>query len=280
MSVASAAQTLVDEFQSRPTLRAGSLITTVFGDAIAPRGGSIWLGSLIRIMREFGINERLVRTSVYRLSRDGWFVVSQVGRRSYYSLSTEGERKFEHATKRIYSEPVTPWSGDWTLILVGELQHEQKEWLRKETAWLGFAAVGKSVLAHPGADAGQLEPILQHSDVAGKVVVMKARTLGAPDQDAMRELVRRSWNLDDIDRRYADFIEHFKPALGAVRRSRKILELNAMQIRTLLIQEYRKALLRDPLLPVPGRICRGGRMAHEQRGDGGRGPAPAVERIL
>ena len=67
MSVQTACQTLVDEFRSRPTLRAGSLITTVFGDAIAPRGGTVWLGSLIRALDGFGINERLVRTSVFRL---------------------------------------------------------------------------------------------------------------------------------------------------------------------------------------------------------------------
>ena len=59
MSVQRTCQNLVDEFQSRPTLRAGSLITTVFGDAIAPRGGTVWLGSLITAMAEFGISERL-----------------------------------------------------------------------------------------------------------------------------------------------------------------------------------------------------------------------------
>ena len=57
MSVQTSSQKLVDEFRARPTLRAGSLITTVFGDAIAPRGGTVWLGSLITAMAEFGINE-------------------------------------------------------------------------------------------------------------------------------------------------------------------------------------------------------------------------------
>ena len=71
MSIESACNLIVDEFRSRPTLRAGSLITTVFGDSIAPRGGTVWLGSLIRAMAEFGVNERLVRTSVFRLAREG-----------------------------------------------------------------------------------------------------------------------------------------------------------------------------------------------------------------
>ena len=82
MTTESVCQGLVDEFRSRPTLRAGSLITTVFGDSIAPRGGTVWLGSLISAMAEFGIKERLVRTSVFRLAKDGWLEYNQFGRRS------------------------------------------------------------------------------------------------------------------------------------------------------------------------------------------------------
>ena len=43
--------------------RARSLIVTVWGDALAPHGGTVWLAGLIRLMAPFGINERLVRTS-------------------------------------------------------------------------------------------------------------------------------------------------------------------------------------------------------------------------
>ena len=90
MTIDTACNQIVKEFRSRPTLRAGSLITTVFGDSIAPRGGTVWLGSLIRAMAEFGVSERLVRTSVFRLVKDGWLQSSQVGRRSFYSLTNEG----------------------------------------------------------------------------------------------------------------------------------------------------------------------------------------------
>src|SRR5210317_2306437 len=104
MTIETASRKLVREFSSRRTLRTGSLITTVFGDSIAPRGGTVWLGSLIRAMGEFGINERLVRTSVYRLVKDGWLQSRQIGRRSYYSLTDEGRERFALATHRIYGE--------------------------------------------------------------------------------------------------------------------------------------------------------------------------------
>src|SRR5207302_3499292 len=47
--------------------KARSLIVTVWGDTIAPHGGSVWLSGLIRLLAPFDINERLTRTSVYRL---------------------------------------------------------------------------------------------------------------------------------------------------------------------------------------------------------------------
>ena len=107
MSVKTSTKALLDEFRSRPTMRAGSLIITIFGDAVLPRGGTVWIGSLIRVLADFGVSERLVRTSVFRLTRDNWLDVNQVGRRSYYSLTEDGARRFEQATQRIYSrEPV------------------------------------------------------------------------------------------------------------------------------------------------------------------------------
>ncbi|MDH3589938.1 MAG: hypothetical protein OEQ74_11100, partial [Gammaproteobacteria bacterium] len=78
---------LVEDFRAQRPIRAGSLLITVFGDAIAPHGGTVWLGSLIRVLEGFGINQRLVRTSVFRLVKDGWLTTEQIGRRSYYSLT-------------------------------------------------------------------------------------------------------------------------------------------------------------------------------------------------
>ncbi len=249
MSISTITKSLVDEFRSRPTLRAGSLIITVFGDSIAPRGGTAWLGSLIKVMSEFGVSERLVRTSVFRLSRDGWLDANQVGRRSYYSLTEEGGQRFEQATHRIYGKPILDWPGDWCLVLLSGLDAQQRENVRKELSWLGFGTISTSLMAHPAPDLGDLQSLLQRLAVHDDTVVMNGRTLDGSQDKAMQGLVHRSWNLEEIDDRYEHFIEHFDPIRAAVRRNGKLSPLNAYQIRTLLIQEYRKILLRDPVLP-------------------------------
>ena len=54
----------VEDFLRDHPVRANSLIITIYGDSIAPHGGSVWLGSFINLVKPLGINDRLVRTSV------------------------------------------------------------------------------------------------------------------------------------------------------------------------------------------------------------------------
>lgn len=248
MTVESASKNLVAEFRSRRTLRTGSLITTVFGDSIAPRGGSVWLGSLIKVMADFGIGERLVRTSVFRLAQDGWLQSTQIGRRSYYSLTTEGREKFEQATNRIYGEPVSSWDGQWCLILLSGIDAAARDSVRKECGWLGFGALSTNVLAHPAPDMGDLDVTLRRLGLDDELVVMTGQTVRG--EVSMSALARASWNLDDIDERYAQFVQRFRPLMSEYGKNTDVAPNTAFLIRTLLIQEYRKILLRDPQLPA------------------------------
>jgi phenylacetic acid degradation operon negative regulatory protein len=247
MTIESASRKLVKEFRSRRTLRTGSLITTVFGDSIAARGGTVWLGSLINLMSDFGISERLVRTSVFRLVQDGWLQSSQIGRRSYYSLTEEGCERFAHATSKIYAEPTSDWDEKWYLVLLVGLDAGKKELVRKELGWLGFAALTSNMLAHPAPDEAGLDAVLRRLGSADELIVMSAHTIR--NAMAMRKLAQASWNLAEIDAGYADFIKRFSPLITAYGKDANVLPKSAFMVRTLLIQEYRKVLLRDPLLP-------------------------------
>ena len=248
MKVETACRRLVDEFKSRPTLRSGSLITTVFGDSIAPRGGNVWLGSLIEVMSHFGISERLVRTSVFRLARDGWLQSEQVGRRSYYSLTADGRTRFDQATHRIYGSPTSNWDGQWCLLLLSGLDTISKDAVRKECGWLGFGSLSASVLAHPAPDLHDLDVALRHLGIANELVVLSGQTIR--NEAGMRTLAHESWNLTDLNERYSAFVKMFRPIMSALRIDPEVAEKTAFVARTLLIQEYRKIMLRDPLLPT------------------------------
>ncbi|NNC76318.1 MAG: phenylacetic acid degradation operon negative regulatory protein PaaX [Woeseiaceae bacterium] len=247
MSLETECSKLLDELRARPTVRAGSLITTVFGDSIAPRGGTLWLGSLISIMKDFGISERLVRTSVYRLANDNWLESEQVGRRAYYRLTADGRERFRAATHRIYSMPTEGWDGYWCMLMLFNLQSKPRELARRELGWLGFGSLSSNVMAHPAPDKDDLDATLNRLGIAGDVVVMAGHTINS--DDAMRRLTHASWNLGDLEARYRNFINRFEPIFDSTAQQSAIDSKSAFIMRTMLIQEYRKILLRDPKLP-------------------------------
>jgi phenylacetic acid degradation operon negative regulatory protein len=64
-----------------------------------------------------------------------------------------------------------------------------------------------------------------------------------------RRLVESGWNLIELGHAYERFVAVFGPIGKALRTGRPPSPATAFVLRTLLIHEYRKIHLRDPLLP-------------------------------
>jgi phenylacetic acid degradation operon negative regulatory protein len=196
--------------------RAKSLVMTIFGDAIVPHGGRLWLGSLIELVGPLGATDRLVRTSVFRLVQDGWLVASREGRRSSYALEPEAQPRFARANRRIYAPPGLDWDGRWTLLMApnGSIDAGLRAAVRKELEWEGYAMLAPGLLAHPAGDAASLAEILARVDGAGKVFVCSATELPGVGGRPLGELVREGWNLDGVVTGYRRFIDDFTPLLA------------------------------------------------------------------
>lgn len=234
---------LAGRFRRQRPLRAGSLLITMFGDAIAPRGGAVTLGSLIRLAQPFGVTERLVRTSVARLANEGWLQARRDGRLSEYRLSASGRRRFADATRRIYAEIPRSWNGLWTLVLLPAAGAA----LREELEWLGFGQASAGCFAHPTRSVADAREQLSRLNGAARALVLEARN---GDAAADRELAQAGWDLGEIARSYRRLVQAFEPVHDALTRSTEPAPEGAFIVRTLLVHEYRKIHLRDPLLPA------------------------------
>ncbi len=243
----SAAAELVARFRRQRPLRGGSLIVTLFGDSIVPRGGIVALGSLIELAAPFGLNERLVRTATARLAHDGWLKRRRAGKLSEYHLSKNGRARFEEATKRIYSEPDTAWSGRWTLIVVPPMRAAERNEIREELVWRGFGELSANVFAHPELDSQALRSQRAAGGLLSEVVVFDASLSG---EEAPQRLVDLGWDLEDLGLRYQRLVARFASVQAELKRHRDIEPKDAFLVRTLLIHEYRRLHLRDPLLPA------------------------------
>lgn len=234
------------QLADRP-LRAKSLIITIYGDMIAPLGGTVWLGGFIRLVEPLGLNARAVRTSVFRLSREKWLASEQIGRRSYYGLTATGRRRFEVAFRRIYEAPCDTWTGDWQIVVApGDVLTPA---VRKELLWAGYAAIAPGILAHPFEQSDALLDILENAGLRDKVVIMQARTLGTLSGRPLKELVDRSWNLGAVAAEYQSFIARFRSVARAMQSAAQRDPEQCFLVRTLLMHEFRRVQLRDPALP-------------------------------
>ena len=243
-------QKLMDEFKGRRPMRAKSLVITFFGDIVSQHGHTIWLGNLIPAMAHFGINERLVRTSVFRLVQEDWLEANRVGRRSYYRFSAYGEHEYERAAARIYSLKEDAWSGRWQLVMPVNVADSVKDRLARSLRWQGYRPIGTGVLAKPGIGGAELRETLEEFGVLGDALVMEADTPEFSSPGLIRDLVYRSWNLAEVAEGYSDFLSRFKPLLTWLQLETQLEPETALIIRLLLIQDYRRLLLKDTPIPA------------------------------
>jgi len=206
--------------------RTWSLIITLYGDAIVPRGGSVWLGTLLAFFHGLEIGDGVVRTAMSRLAADGWLERNRVGRNSFYRLRAKGRAPFQEAAQRIYTAQPEPWRGFFELLLPETIDRSQME-----AAGCGAIAPGVWITPRP-------------------VVADGLRLRAEGDADTLRALAGRAWPLAKLGDAYGAFVATFAALLDFLRDGGALSELDALIARVLLIHEYRRIVLRDPLLPA------------------------------
>lgn len=225
---------LVREYQSRRPLRAWSLIITLYGDAIAPRGGSLWLGALIEIMGLFGIDGGHVRTAMSRLTADGWLAREKVGRNSYYRLTRREDGSFKTATQRIYFGHAPTFDGRLRLALIGPGDRAAARPALERAGFAALSATAYVAFADPSPPLRRIDGVfLIHADAA----------------DDLHDLAAAVWKLGPLAAAYRGFIARFTPLERALAQAGTLDGADALIARVLLIHEFRRIVLRDPGLP-------------------------------
>lgn len=211
--------------------RTGSIVVTIFGDAIVPRGGSVWLGTLLAFFRGLGIEDGAVRTAMSRLTADGWLERRRIGRNSFYRLADQGRAAFEAATRQIYSPDGPGWDGNLACLLTADRD------VAAALAEAGFGQASSGLWIAPGAPA--VPP-----QAAGAIRL--DATVGAEDR---RRLAALAWPIDRVATSYARFVAQFGPLGREMAEGLAPTPLEAFAARILTIHFYRRVILRDPILP-------------------------------
>ena len=227
---------IIDDLKREPS-RTGSIVITVFGDAIVPRGGSVWLGTLLGFFESLDIDSSVVRTAMSRLAADGWLQRARVGRNSFYRLAKKGRQTFETATRHIYDPPPSDWTGRFELLLISNA--EDRDSSRDALRNAGFGSPLPGVWVAPSG-----VPVPEEAAQAIRLEV-------SAEDDSGRRLLSDSWPLDRTAGAYLKFMTTFAPLHDWLDRGDALSDIDAFTARILLIHHYRRVVLRDPLLPGP-----------------------------
>lgn len=249
MTIAKPLNAIIETFKERQPMRAKSLIVTFFGDVVSQHGKQVWLGSITNALDGLGVNDRLVRTSVFRLVKEDWLDVDREGRRSFYRFTNLGSQEYQRAAERIYSHDSETWRGRWQLLMLVDVHDQARDGLRRSLNWLGFRAITPGTYARPSGDEVAVQDLLDEFGLDEGVILMDASTSPMTLKRQLRATVSERWELDALADEYSAFIKRFKPLTAAIDKGRRPTPIEAFHARLLLIHDYRRVLLRDTSLP-------------------------------
>lgn len=234
-----ALDSLIDRYHSGNRLRVWSLVITVFGDAIVPRGGTVGMTALQELTDRMRIAPGALRAALSRLAKDGWVERDRLGRRSYYRLTPGSAATVLRAARRIYAPGPPYWDGGWTIAIAPEEPAPRRDARAGALSHVGFVKLSNGLFIRPDAPGRPSEdPALAEmftlSARAGNVPGWVLQTCSDPGTDAA----------------YGVLVSSLQPLERALSRGESLEPRESMVARTLLIHEWRRVLLRDADLPA------------------------------
>lgn len=239
-------QRIRDSLAQRPQ-KAGAFIVTLYGDVVVPRGGVVWIGNIIDICAEIGINESLVRTAVSRLVAAGRLRGERAGRRSFYRLTEAARAEFARASDILFAPPASREAEGWRIV-----------WLSPSAPGETMQRLTESGLGRLGARLAIMPEPQSRRDRSSVPesygLTFHAETAIGADPGMLRALAAECWPLDRLARAYEDFIDLFAPLAELA--EEEITQLPGrlcLIARLVLVNEFRHVALSDPNLPDAAR---------------------------
>ena len=244
-------QPLIDHLHSDGRLRVWSVVITIFGDAIQPHGGIVAMSDLQIMLGTMNVESGALRTAMSRLAKEGWVTREKQGRNSFYQLSKAGLKSFIPATQKIYKAEFSP-DPQRLIIAVGPdvIGHARETQNALLDAFGGLQLRnGVALFADPSE---KLRKQLADADM----IQLESEIAVLPDW------VIEKLDLQSLADDYLALIERFAPLVATRNELEMLSPLEALCVRTLLIHDWRRLILKQPALPKhllpadwPGATC-------------------------
>jgi phenylacetic acid degradation operon negative regulatory protein len=193
-----------------------TVVFALLAQYVLPRGGEVWLGSLIQAMATLGISEAAARSTVLRLKKKGVLESQRLGRRAFYWLTDAGMRQLNVGGFRFSLPSEKAWDGKWTIVVysIPEEQRDLRDALRNSLKWWGFGSLAPGTWISTRVLLPEIESDLRELGVWEYVSVFKSEYVGPNDSSAM--VTKAFPELDTLEAGYRDYIAKAKAVLRSL----------------------------------------------------------------
>lgn len=222
---------------------ARSLLLTLLGEFVLPRDTPAWTGALVTAFGECDVEEKAARQALSRTSAEGLLSSERDGRRVRWRLTPAGTQLLVAGTERIYGfgRRLEEWDGRWLVLAVSvpETQRQLRHRLRTRLTWAGMGSPMPGLWVSPDAD--------KEKEVAVAIEELGVDSFSFTGPFGQigdeQRIVRAAWPLDDVQRRYHDFVD-------LVSRQQPATPAERFRAQVGLVQEWRRFPFLDPALPA------------------------------
>jgi phenylacetic acid degradation operon negative regulatory protein len=219
-----------------------ALVLSIFKDLLPPAVDTLWFSQLTALATPLGLQERCLRTSLYRLVQLGALLNIRSGRRSAYQL------------RPMPAPPVAQpaWDGSWcvAVVMTGKSTFRQRSACEADLLADGFRAVTPGVWLRPANRPATMNAILARHGMEDAVLTFVAAQPMHPGHPTLAGMVDACWKLEPLADAYRRFSEQCAAASRAFERSASADSDNAAFLaaaRTLAL--WRTLDEADPALP-------------------------------
>jgi len=278
----------------------GGVPTRLMVLGLAHRDGTVHGQELYRVASECGIPIETVRSCMRRLIGDGLFERRGEGRDAEFPATAAGRALLEVSHQRhllAYAQDAAGrgWDRKWRVVAfaIPEARRAARDAFRDHVLTLGGAPIQPGLYVSPHRWEAEIADEAGRLDIAEHVTLLTTDDLSVGGEHNPRTLTGRLWPLDEVARRYLDFIDTYRGVPEALEHMRKrgerLSEHDFLPGALHIAIRFNECFELDPLLPPellprpwPGREARDllarcrriGVLAREEKG------GPALFRVF
>ena len=230
-----------------PPPSARSMLLTVVGEMLRDREEGAWTVAMLRVLGGLGIEDHAARQLLARSATAGWVERERQGRAVRWRLAPAGRALVEEGLRRsvTYLGGDDAWDGRWLVlhVTVPQEQRTTRKRLYGGLTWLGMGNPTPGVWVTPHAErVGELDRLISALDLDDTALSFVGPTSGVGIPEDV--IVHRSWDLEDLEKRYRRFIAQESTAPDAPDGDGLLLSYLD------LLNLQQRFMRRDPQLPV------------------------------